>query len=121
MGTGPMIKKALDPTGVAPAPSSEENPMSAAPALAPVDPEASAERLMPSMEERMRPAGRTPDRVPVAPPSSPVPTAENAAAELEKAADLARRRIKGRSATILTSGVGIADDPSVSRRVLLGT
>jgi hypothetical protein len=60
---------------------------------------------------------------PVAPPPSPISddAATKAATneKLEQAAK-AERGIRGRAATLLTSGVGVTDEAPISKRVLLG-
>lgn len=53
------------------------------------------------------------------PPPPPPPTAENSAAALEAAAAEERKKARSRSATILTSGQGLLDEPSLSRKTLI--
>jgi hypothetical protein len=73
------------------------------------------ERFAPGHEDRMSP------KVPKPAPMSPPPTQEDPAVEEARRREIIQaQRARGRAATILTSGQGVAEDAPTARRMLMG-
>lgn len=92
-----------------------EHPAAGLPDCEPVILPASERHCAEQHEDRMGPKVSKP------PPAPPPPTQEDPAVEEARRREIiAAQRARGRAATILTSGQGVADDAPGARRMLMG-
>lgn len=60
-------------------------------------------------------------QMPAPPPPPPTPDSGEAQAAMKRAADEERNKARGRAATLLTSGTGLSEPATTSKKVLLGS
>lgn len=66
--------------------------------------------------------GLSPSKPKMAPmPAMPDYAAAEKARAVAEAADLERRRLRGRASTMLTGGAGLSEEPMLARKTLLGS